>query len=386
MRFTPSTSLSPKIVAPVLSILLSTALLFVALANPGSATAEAPSNQPETPTPTHTPTLPPNPVGLGVGQSTQHDILIPETYSQSTANQPSSAPRTETVLAALVDFHDVTPAQRPFTRSDIVNLLSDNPNSLKSFILATSRGKVNADFHVLDWISVSDHQLGNGDVPQDAVSAMSYHADLSQYDKVMPFIFHPEGGPGCQAYLGPVTWDTPNGQFELGAAWLSGQDMWCVWNGRIAHEYGHTFGFWHSLSIDCIKSNLIPGSLIDPLDENDGCDGSITLNSDVDMMGDDLPRTYESFFPLHFQAAWQARAGWITANQVIVAQTSGEYRLTTLESLTPEPKAIKIPVGNDHMENPHYYWLELRDYDNDECRVDVRLQANAISQGSQRME
>ena len=40
---------------------------------------------------------------------------------------------------------------------------------------------------------------------EDAISAISYHADLGQYDKVLLFIYPLEQGyPGCQAYLGPV--------------------------------------------------------------------------------------------------------------------------------------------------------------------------------------
>ena len=89
---------------------------------------------------------------------------------------------------------------------------------------------------------------------EDAISAISYHADLGQYDKVLLFIYPLEQGyPGCQAYLGPVRWRTPNGTFDLGAAWLSGYDMGCVKKGRIAHEYMHTFGFVHSLLVSCSK-------------------------------------------------------------------------------------------------------------------------------------
>ena len=40
--------------------------------------------------------------------------------------------RTERVLAALVDFLDVDPRERPFTREDIVKLLEDNADSLGS--------------------------------------------------------------------------------------------------------------------------------------------------------------------------------------------------------------------------------------------------------------
>ena len=125
---------------------------------------------------------------------------------------PFRTVKTEKVLAALVDFQDVNPAERPFTRTDIVNLLNDNPDSLKEFISHTSRGLVNVEFDVLDWITVdkkrTDYPIPLADEHlfiTDVVSAMSNYADLSQYDKVMPFIFPlAEGQPGCAAYLGPL--------------------------------------------------------------------------------------------------------------------------------------------------------------------------------------
>lgn len=401
MRLTPSQSISSKIAAPVL-IILALVLLFAAYSNSSSVAAQTSPPQSDTPTPYPTPTLTPlNLDEVEIEQPHQsNDILVPESYSQATTNQSSSSPRAEKVLAALIDFADVAPSQRYFSRSDVANLLNDNPDSLKNFILATSRNKVDVKFDVLDWITLDKKRAGyslyDGRVIEDAVSAMSYHADLSQYDKVVLFIFPIEQGyPGCQAYLGSLTWHTPNGSFELGAAWLSGYNMSCVKKGRIAHEFGHTFGFLHSLQVSpCDKEPPVPGSLLDPTDMNDSCydesicanddctdletgDADIFLNQDFDMMGGDHDDRYEEFFPVHFHAAWQAQAGWLTPSQVLVSRTPGEYRLTLLESLTPDPKAIKIPIGNDHRGNPQYYWLESREYDQ-QCSVNIRLQTSAI--------
>ena len=309
--------------------------------------------------------------------------------------------KTEKVLAALVDFLDVDPADRPFTRDDIVDLLIDNPDSLRSFISHTSRGLVSVDFDVLDWVTVNkgrtDFSIFTGSpkfvaVP-DAVSRMSDFVDLSEYDKVMPFIFPVEQGyPGCAANLDESHWGTPNGSFNLGAAWLSGYDMSCVKKGRIAHEFGHTLGLVHSYAIDCEKTPPIPGSTIDPTDMNDSCylnlctngdctkaspaDAHVIANSDFDMLGGDQDYRYEDFFPVHFHATWQALAGWLTEYQVLDASSSGEYWLTTLESLTPTPKAMKIFLGNDHRGDPQYYWFQTREFS--PCKVDVRLQASNI--------
>ena len=324
----------------------------------------------------------------------------------------SATSREETVLAALFDFQDVDEVERPFGREEIVDLLSRNDDSLERFTWETSRNLVSVDFDVLDWITVdkkrTDYPLGGGGVVADAVNALSYHADLSRYDKVLLFIYPLEQGyPGCQAFLGPRQWQTPNGTFKLGAAWLSGYDMGCVRKGRIAHEYMHTFGFLHSYLIRCSKEPPVPASLIDPTDRNDSCfvyrcvdddctetrpaDSGITANADWDVLGGD--HKYEELFPFHVHATWQAQAGWLGEDQVIEARATGSYRITTLESLDPGPKAIRVPLGLNHRGEPSYYWLQTREFSPwsprlfrpnpgvknlSPCQVDVRLEATGV--------
>ena len=303
---------------------------------------------------------------------------------------------TEKVLSALVDFLDVDAADRPFTREDIVNLLESNTDSLKNFIHHTSRNLVSVKFDILDWITVNknrtDYPSGSRRaVVADSVSGMSDSTDLSQYDKVLPLIFPLEGGyPGCQAYLVPDTWETPNGDFELGAAWLSGRDMSCVRKGKIAHEYGHTFHLYHSMNLTCRNDPPIPRSTVDPTDMNDSCFSNYCVNdactetrpgqtyigigADRDMLGGSSDWNYEKFFPLHYQAPWQASAGWLTESQVLVPDRSGDYWLTTLESLTPTPKAVKISLGADQKGTLQYYWIQTREF-SPSCEAHVRLQA-----------
>ena len=336
--------------------------------------------------------------------------------AQQPLTNDSATPRVERVLAALVDFKDVDEAQRHFSHEDIIKLLEQNNDSLERFTWETSRNLINVDFDVLDWITVdknrTDYPLGGGDlggvyVVEDAISAISYHADLGQYDKVLLFIYPLEQGyPGCQAYLGPVRWRTPNGTFDLGAAWLSGYDMGCVKKGRIAHEYMHTFGFVHSLLVSCSKEPSVPASLIDPTDKNDSCfeylcvdddctetrpgDASIYANVDWDVLGGDHEYRYEELFPLHVHATWQAQAGWLGEDQVIETSARGSYRITTLESLDSGPKAVRVPLGLNHRGEPAYYWLQTREFspwtlafrrsveDLSPCQVDVRLEATTV--------
>ena len=322
--------------------------------------------------------------------------------------------RTERTLSALVDFLDVPAADRPLTRQDLANLLVDGSDSLERYLEASSRGLVDVRFDVLDWVTVDKNRTayphGGGNVVEDVVAKLSEVADLGAYDKVLPAIYPLEQGyPGCKAYTVPITWQTPNGEFQLGAAWLSGYDMGCLWNGRIAHEYGHTFGFLHALMISCHTESNLPGSTIDPLDENDSCyiidecanedctelrraSSGIVSNVDPDMLGDDRPEYYERYFPMHYQAFWQAQAGWLAEAQVVVAEATRSSWITSLEALTPTPKAIRVPLGTDHHGDVQNYWLESRirypgrsdAWIFTPCTVHVRLQANTIEGSSER--
>ena len=169
--------------------------------------------------------------------------------------------------------------------------------------------------------------------------------------------------------------------------------MGCVRKGRIAHEFGHTFAFVHSYVIDCHREPPLPASMTDPTDKNSSCyavyagekeEASIIVNQDFDMLGGD--HRYESFFPVHFHATWQDRAGWLAEAQVVAANSAGEYWLTALESLTPTPKAVRIFLGTDHEGNSLYYLIQHREFSpwsmgrqaGSSCQADVRLEASNI--------
>ena len=308
--------------------------------------------------------------------------------------------RRENVLSALVDFEDVDPADRPLTRTDLAGLLVDDEDSLTRYLSSASRGLLDVRFDVLDWVTVpkrrDDYPVGGGIVVFDVIDRLSQAADLGTYDKVFPAIFPLEAGyPGCAAFLEPYNYATPEGTFRLGAAWLSGYDMGCVSKGRHAHEYGHTFGFVHSLAVQCDNTIYgVPASTIDP-DEWDSCHirnacanddctelkaglSGITLNLDPDMLGDDSPEIYETYFPMVYQSVWQAQAGWLTDRQIVTEP--GSHWITTLESLSPTPKALRVSIGHDHAGGIQDYWLETRlrvpkanRYPEQACAVAVRL-------------
>ena len=142
---------------------------------------------------------------------------------------------TEKTLSALLDFTDVDTSDRPLNREDLVALLDTNVDSLRNFISKTSRGLVDVDFDILDWIKVDKEEPVQ---TWDIIDAMSEFADLSAYDKVLPvpLLWGVDTDVGqCSAFLNPAKWYTPNGTFELGAAWLGAPG--CLDKHIIAHEY-----------------------------------------------------------------------------------------------------------------------------------------------------
>ena len=326
------------------------------------------------------------------------------------AMQTPAAVNQERVLAALVDFVDVDPAERRFSKGDIEDLLVRNDDSLRSFMWETSRHTLQIDFDILDWVTVNKNRADVGSTHDEAISELSYFADLALYERVILFITPDEhGSPGCAADLAPRRYVTPNGVFDLAVAGLSGRDMGCVKKGRLTHEFGHTFGLLHSYEIDCVKDPPLPASLIDPGELNDSCyyhgcvndatctdtrpvESGVTANSDLDLTGGDSDERYEMYFPLHFQAIWQVLAGWLPENQVVTADGSGTYRVTTLERLDSQPKAVRISLGRDHRVDPVHYWLQTREFSPwtrwhprhgtpanfNPCQVDVRLETSSV--------
>ena len=320
----------------------------------------------------------------------------------------------ERVLAVLIDYVDVDPAERPFSKSHIEDLLVRNDDSLRRFMWETSRRTLQIDFDILDWVTINKNRANvtRSTFYSDAINEVSYFADLALYDRVLlvAIPYDQYGYPGCEAYVTPRRHTTPNGVFTLHVAVASGRDMDCVRKGRIAHEFGHTYGLLHAYFILCANDTGLAASLIDPDDSNDSCfyhgcvdDGNCTdtrpvnsaviANKDLDMMGGDSDESYEARFPLQFHAAAQTLAGWLPENQVVTAEDSGTYRVTTLERLDSQPKAVRIMLGRDHREDPVSYWLETREFspwtpwnlgfvdppaNYNQCQVDVRLATASV--------
>ena len=323
--------------------------------------------------------------------------------------QTPATVKEERVLVALIDYVDVDPAERPFSKSHVEDLFVRNDDALRRLMWETSRRTLRVDFDILDWVTINKNRANvtRRTFYSDAINEVSYFADLALYDRVV-FVAIPYdqyGYPGCEAYVRPRRHTTPNGVFTLSVAAVSGRDMDCLRKGRLAHEFGHTYGLLHAYYILCAKDPPLPASLIDPTDPNDSCyyhgctddnctdttpvEGAVVANKDLDLMGGDWTESYEAYFPLQFHAAGQTLAGWLPQSRVLTAEDSGTYRVTTLERLDSQPKAVRIMLGRDQRGDPVSYWLETREFSpttqlsirsehQNQCQVDARLATASV--------
>jgi hypothetical protein len=123
-------------------------------------------------------------------------------------------------------------------------------------------------------------------------------------------------------------------------AWINGKFQLQV----VGHEMGHNFGLYHSHSLDC-------GSAV------------IGTNCTTNEYGDTLDIMGNSQ-PGHFNAYQKERLGWLNygvSPAVITVQTSGTYSIDPYESLTSNPKALKILQSTDPTTGySTWYYVEYR--------------------------
>jgi hypothetical protein len=113
---------------------------------------------------------------------------------------------------------------------------------------------------------------------------------------------------------------------------------------NLSHEMGHNFGLYHSHALDCYAETL-----------GTNCN-SIEYGDSYDVMGN------PDFG--HFNAFQKARLGWLGTNlspPITSIQAEGTYTIDTYETLTGNPKALKIPRGIDPVSgNQTWLYLEYR--------------------------
>lgn len=259
-------------------------------------------------------------------------------------------------LIALINFPDNN--AHTVSLEKVKDLIVTNPLSLNQFIKVNSNGRVSIDATFIDWVTLTkqsdyyfnQNQLKNDELHNDAISALSKVVDLRSFKRLILMVKDGyQGHPGCYAYQDKVSIGNAS-EYQGYFVVLGGYGMGCVDAGRIAHEYGHTFGFGHSLQNTC--ETTPPHSLID-LEHLNTCTMKFAYSWTYDTMGSDLNR------PL-FSSVWRAKAGWFNSDQIKTVTTSGIYKLEQSELSSNGTKLISVPLGLNEKGNVVNYYIEYR--------------------------
>ncbi|MBI3714118.1 MAG: DUF4214 domain-containing protein [Burkholderiales bacterium] len=280
-------------------------------------------------------------------------------------NLPDNSPGLDhqKTLIALINFPDNS--AHTVSLEKVKDMIVNNPLSLNQFVKVNSNGRVSIDASFIDWTTLTknseyyfnQNDLKNNELHNDAISALSKVVDLRSIKRLILMVKDGfQGHPGCYAYQDKVTVGNAS-EYNGYLVVLGGYGMGCVETGRIAHEYGHTFGFGHSLESRC--ETTPPNSLID-LDYLNTCAIKLAYSGTYDTMGSDLNR------PL-FSSVWRAKAGWFNSDQIKTVTTSGIYTLEQSELSSNGTKLISVPLGLNEKGDMVNYYIEYRkklgDYD-----------------------
>lgn len=136
----------------------------------------------------------------------------------------------------------------------------------------------------------------------------------------------------------------------MGAGGYTDDDIGCITPGRIAHEYGHTFGFGHTFETAC-PIDYLPTSLLDRHYDN-----SCTFNGYWEMYD---TMSYDEYNPL-YSTAWRGSVDWLDEGQALTITEPGVYTLTQSSAPSTGVKLFKIPVGNGLEGKELFYYVEYR--------------------------
>ncbi|WP_289030368.1 DUF1566 domain-containing protein [uncultured Paraglaciecola sp.] len=291
-------------------------------------------------------------------QFNTQDCSVDVTFTPNDQEPSSDSIGAQRTLVALINFPDNK--DETMSLEDIKNLIRDNDNSLNQFLVKNSNGKAWIEAEFLDWVTLEQNSTSyfnensdlyyNDSFHDDAISKLSQTTDLTHIDRIMLIVKDGYlGNPGCYAYKTPITLGN-NNEFTGYLTVTGGYDMGCNRAGRIAHEFGHTFGFDHSSSHWC--DGVSPVSFIDT-NYLGKCSFFDSYSKFYDTMGSD---TYNPMIA----NVWRHEAGWFEDSQVVTAEESGTYTLEQSSSSSSGVKLIKVPIGTGLNEQPLYYYLELR--------------------------
>jgi hypothetical protein len=265
-----------------------------------------------------------------------NNLLALQSGSESVQTVAAAVPSTlgeQRTLVILVNFRNNT--SQPYTTDFASSMFFGTTNSffLENSYQQTFLSGVIKGWYTIDMDSPVDASTCNTTSIASLAEQAATNAGvvLSDYNhKVYVFPQSGCGWWGLSSVGGSPSQSWINGSLDLGVT---------------AHELGHGLGLWHSHSLDCGTSAVI------------GSNCTTNEYGDiVDMMGASHLAHYNSF--------QKERLGWLNAGAsppITTVGSNGIYTLDAYETLSAEPKALKILKSIDPSTGAKsWYYVEAR--------------------------
>jgi hypothetical protein len=252
------------------------------------------------------------------------------------AFQSYNASGVRSALVMMVDFDDLPGASSPTATVDATM------NAVDQFLSQASYGDLQLSSHTITPVLrmpkakrvYSNPSNLSGDATllndaRDAARAAGFNPDSFDFDMVA---FGNIGMPWSgQGYVGSK------------GAWIQGDFV----GSTLGHELGHNLGVWHANSWNSTESPISPNG------------AHTEYGNPFDVMG----RTVSGFPFDHYSANFKHLLGWLSADNIIVVNGSGTFRVYAHDEnsrILDRIYALNIPVGIAAGGEIEDYWIEFR--------------------------
>ncbi|MBP6912221.1 MAG: hypothetical protein KBB88_03430, partial [Candidatus Pacebacteria bacterium] len=292
-------------------------------------------------------------ISAGVDATTGEDVLVlpylDETNVQTVAVAPTNmeggkvagVSTEKNVVVMKINFADSLGI--PYSDTDLSNVLINDTDSVKNYMLENSLGGVNVNATIVPETFTLTYPYISNQVCDlmgwaDQADSMAKKAGIvfpSNVIKVYIFGYSP---CGCS---GAATIALGNGAMSTTPTrvWINDVQPKSVWD----HEFGHTVGAEHSGSISC------GGVALDPTY------ATCTVNTYGDKY--DVMALANNVSPVnHMNVYHKNEIGIFDSTNIQTVTTSGTYTISPLETGSTGTKALKIYKSN----TDDYYWVDFR--------------------------
>ena len=281
----------------------------------------------------------------------EYFLLDPETPVITLAT-PSSleAVGPQKTLVLLTMFEDSAPV--PFSTEEAQNIIFNS--QAFNFFNEQSYGRISFYGDVFGWYTVPRNSnctaptFGNDGELDDWV--LNTVPNLSDYNRVIILSHHgctfagfstigkDHVNVGGQDYYFSVAQIGRTGSYNQPSIWGTQPFVWTNLDYLLAHELGHSLGLYHANGFDCHEAVLY----------SDNCE-NVEYGNFYDVMGIENNS-------LHYNAFYKERLGWITPEETLIVDRSGQYKMANLESVVGKRMAKVKTQGY----NRYPFYLEAR--------------------------